>query len=93
MNWIEQLYEIPTWKKYSQCNEECYVEHILNNLPKVNNTIVELGAWDGFHLSNTRYFIEKYGYEFSKLQTETFDWLKKQDLAITMFPINQLMHI
>ena len=63
MNWIEQLYEIPTWKKYSQCNEECYVEYILFNLPKVNNTIVELGAWDGFHLSNTRYFIEKYGYE------------------------------
>jgi len=30
-------------------------------------------------------FIEKYGYEFSKLQTETFDWLKNQDLAVFFY--------
>lgn len=30
-------------------------------------------------------FIEKYGYEFSVLQTETFDWLKKQDLAVFFY--------
>jgi len=62
MNWIEELYTIPVWKKYSQVNEECYLEHILKSVPKVNNLIVELGAWDGYHLSNTRYFIEK-GYD------------------------------
>ena len=62
MNWIEELYTIPVWKKYSQVNEECYLEHILKSVPKVNNFIIELGAWDGYHLSNTRYFIEK-GYE------------------------------
>ena len=62
MNWIEELYTIPVWKKYSQVNEESYLEHILKSVPKVNNFIVELGAWDGYHLSNTRYFIEK-GYE------------------------------
>ena len=26
-------------------------------------------------------FVDKYGYEFSSLQAETFDWLKKQNLA------------
>jgi hypothetical protein len=30
-------------------------------------------------------FIDKYGYEFSTLQTETFDWLKKQDLAVFFY--------
>ncbi|MEE9905106.1 MAG: DUF4914 family protein [Chlorobium sp.] len=30
-------------------------------------------------------FIDKYGYEFSALQTETFDWLKKQDLAVFFY--------
>ena len=59
MNWIEELYSITPWKKYSQANEESYLEHILNNLPEKGRHIVELGAWDGYHLSNTRYFIEK----------------------------------
>jgi hypothetical protein len=58
-DWIKQLYSIPIWKKYSQANEESYLEHILNNVPSINKHIVEFGAWDGFHLSNTRYFIEK----------------------------------
>jgi hypothetical protein len=57
-NWINELYKIPVWKKYSQCNEECYLEHILNNVGQ-DKMILELGAWDGFHLSNTRYFIEQ----------------------------------
>ncbi len=30
-------------------------------------------------------FVDKYGYEFSGLQTETFDWLKKQDLAVFFY--------
>jgi hypothetical protein len=30
-------------------------------------------------------FVEKYGYEFSKLQAETFDWLKSQDLAVFFY--------
>jgi len=62
MNWIEQLYSIPPFKKYSQAGEEGYLEHILSNIPSAGKYIVELGAWDGFHLSNTRYFIEK-GYK------------------------------
>lgn len=30
-------------------------------------------------------FIEKYGYEFSGLQLETYEWLKKQDLAVFFY--------
>lgn len=30
-------------------------------------------------------FSEKYGYEFSDLQKETFEWLKKQDLAVFFY--------
>lgn len=30
-------------------------------------------------------FIDKYGYEFSGLQAETFDWLKQQDLAVFFY--------
>ncbi len=30
-------------------------------------------------------FADKMGYEFSKIQTETFDWLKKQDLAVFLY--------
>lgn len=59
MNWIHQIRHIPTWKKYSQAHEESYIEYILKNLPEADSRfIIELGAWDGYHLSNTRYFIE-----------------------------------
>lgn len=30
-------------------------------------------------------FVDKYGYEFSGLQTETFNWLKDQDLAVFFY--------
>ena len=30
-------------------------------------------------------FINKYGYEFSGLQTDTFEWLKQQDLAVFFY--------
>ena len=61
-NWIEQLHTLPKWKKYSQAHEEAYLDHILSNIESKNKHIVEFGAWDGFHLSNTRYFIEDKGY-------------------------------
>lgn len=59
MNWIHELKDIPKWKKYSQSGEEAYLDFILKNIPSRNKHIVELGAWDGYHLSNTRYFIEQ----------------------------------
>jgi hypothetical protein len=58
-NWVHQLQTLPTWKKYSQYGEEAYIEYILQNIKSKNKHIVELGAWDGYHFSNSRYFIEK----------------------------------
>lgn len=60
--WVHELYRIPRWKKYSQANEESYLEFILKNIHSTNRFILELGAWDGYHLSNTRHFIEQ-GYK------------------------------
>jgi len=65
MNWTKELSTLPIWKKYSQAYEETYISHILKSIPHQINykkgdiDIVELGAWDGFHLSNTRHFIEQ----------------------------------
>lgn len=61
-NWINELKTIPVWSKFSQCNEECYLDHILKNVEH-KKTIVELGAGDGYALSNTRYFINDCDYE------------------------------
>ena len=58
MNFIQELYTLPLWKRYAQTHEEAYIDHILKNI-KTSKFLVELGAWDGFHLSNTRYFIEQ----------------------------------
>ena len=48
---------------YSQSGEEGILEFLLNqtnnNLLK-NLNIIEFGAWDGIHLSNTFYFVKKY---------------------------------
>jgi hypothetical protein len=35
--------------------------------------------------TDKKLFIEKYGYDFSSLQSETYDWLKKQDLAVFFY--------
>ncbi|MDZ7608045.1 MAG: DUF4914 family protein [Cyclobacteriaceae bacterium] len=35
--------------------------------------------------TDKKLFFDKYGYQFSSLQTETFDWLKKQDLAVFFY--------
>jgi len=63
MNWVEQLKTLSVWKIYSQSNEESYILHMLSRLPIINHYIVELGAWDGYNLSNTRYFTQNYAYK------------------------------
>ena len=63
MSWINELYTIPKWSKFSQAHEECYIEHILKNIPSKSKFILELGAWDGYHLSNTRWLIDDLGYD------------------------------
>ena len=60
--WVSMMPNITRFKKYSQTGEEGYLNHIFQNIGFGNKYLVDIGAWDGFHLSNTRYFIEQYGY-------------------------------
>lgn len=61
-NWIYQIPNAQRFKKHSQTGEEGYLNYILQNVGYGNKFLVDIGAWDGFHLSNTRYFIEEHGY-------------------------------
>ncbi len=64
MTWIDELKTIPLWKKYSQSNEEAYLDFILRHLPdNEKKLLVDLGAWDGYNLSNTRFFMEERGFD------------------------------
>lgn len=61
-DWIFKLPTLPSFKKYSQCGEEGILEFILNSIGHGNRFLVDIGAWDGTFLSNTKYFIESHGY-------------------------------
>jgi len=43
---------------YSQNGEEIIIDEILKSCGELKKFVVELGAGDGYHLSNSRYFIE-----------------------------------
>jgi hypothetical protein len=67
-SWVNELPKIEKWNKYSQSGEEAYISFIIENIsPSISENkdttdkkhLVELGAWDGFHLSNTRFLIEE----------------------------------
>lgn len=60
--WILRLPYLPLFKKYSQCGEEGILEFILNSIGHGNKKLVDIGAWDGTFLSNTKYFMEERGY-------------------------------
>ena len=61
-NWIGEIHA-HKFQKYSQTGEEGYIEFILDNIGYGNKYLVDIGAWDGYHLSNTRYFIEEHGFK------------------------------
>lgn len=58
----------PTWpldcarNVRSQMGEDGVAEALLAVLPNRNDWVVEFGAWDGLHLSNSRYFILDKGF-------------------------------
>lgn len=64
MNWIKELSTFPVKEKnkYSQCGEEIYLGYIFQNLNKTGAEkkmfLVDLGAGDGFALSNTARLLE-----------------------------------
>lgn len=58
----------PTWpleyarNVHSQAGEDGVAQAILDVLPERNKWVVEFGAWDGLHLSNSRYFLTDLGF-------------------------------
>lgn len=58
-SWVSDLKTYAPWKKYSQYGEEAYLDYILKSIEVSKNFFVDLGAWDGFHLSNTQFFKEQ----------------------------------
>jgi len=54
---------------YSQHGEDGLLEYILSKLP-TNKWVVEFGAWDAKHLSNTYHFIEKLNYSAVLIEGE-----------------------
>lgn len=60
--WIYNLDNHKRLKKYSQTGEEGIIDYILSHISHAK-LLVDLGAWDGEHLSNTKYFIEEKDYK------------------------------
>jgi hypothetical protein len=86
-NWISEIHA-HRFKKYSQTGEEGYIKFILDNIGYDNKYLVDIGAWDGFHLSNTRYFIEEHGFKSllidgdNKGNTEVKqEWITKENVC------------
>ena len=42
----------------AQCSQEGIIAHIYNNIAPGKKYLIDLGAGDGFNLSNSRYFLE-----------------------------------
>lgn len=58
MGWIDKLNREPQRIKYSQNGEEYFIKFIFDNIGTTNKYFVDLGAWDGTHLSNTKLLSE-----------------------------------
>lgn len=92
MSWVNEIKNAPFVKKYSQCGEEGYLEYILSNIPSYqrNHFLIDLGAGDGFSLSNSRYFIEK-GFQSILIDGNNHDNEQVQERFITDENIIELL--
>jgi hypothetical protein len=68
-DWILKMKSVEGVKKYAQNGEEAIIEYILTNIG-TNKYLVDLGAKDGYSLSNTRYFVEN-GYECLMIDSDS----------------------
>jgi hypothetical protein len=55
---------------YSQRGEDGVLAYILSSLPTQDRFLVEFGAWDGKHLSNSFHLIERFGYHGVLIEME-----------------------
>lgn len=58
MGWIKDLNKVPQKVGYCQNGESNYLKFIFDRMGATNKFFVDLGAWDGIHLSNTKIFSE-----------------------------------
>ena len=59
----EQSYFLPyASNKTSQCGEDGILAHLFDLLPQGPRYCVDVGAWDGVHLSNTNTLINEHGW-------------------------------
>lgn len=58
MGWIKEIGNQEQVIKYSQNGEEYRLKYIFDHIGATNKFFVDLGAWDGEHLSNTKLFRE-----------------------------------
>lgn len=58
MGWLKEIKRQPQKIKWSQNGEEYILKYILDHIGEANRFFVDLGAWDGQHLSNTKIFSE-----------------------------------
>jgi hypothetical protein len=63
---------------FSQTGEDGIIEKILEVLPQNDKWCVEFGAWDGLHLTNTRYLIESKGFSSVLIEAGTKKFSKLQ---------------
>lgn len=95
MNWIEGLYDIKEKDPYSQYGESKYLEHIIDHISSCNqHNFIDIGAGDGQHLSNTRYFEYK-GWKGKKLDKVTGDLVTVENVLryIDLKPELELLSI
>ncbi|MCI0600848.1 MAG: hypothetical protein L0Y50_07730 [Beijerinckiaceae bacterium] len=59
---------------YSQTGEDGIIEAILAATGEGDSWCVEFGAWDGQHLSNTRYLIESHSYKAVLIEGDKERW-------------------
>jgi hypothetical protein len=55
MNWIERMYELKGKDLYSQNGEGLYLEYVWHHIGNGAKVLCDLGAGDGFYLSNTKH--------------------------------------
>lgn len=62
--WVSRIADCQKIKRHSQSGEEGYLKFILDNVGSGERKFfMDIGAGDGYNLSNTRIFKEYYGYE------------------------------
>jgi hypothetical protein len=71
-------------RHHSQRGEDGVLAYILSSLPKQDRFLVEFGAWDGKHLSNSYHLIEKFGYRGVLIEME-LDRFQELEANMGMF--------